>query len=802
MSYLQDHFRDKPVSLVSAGVLVVLLLLPLLVSWSYNLIHPTSWFLRALLFISLYLVTLWRLCLHIKSAWGRMLLAVIAIMSFAIFSALRFASFYYQGESFNDEFFFHFNLETTRFAFSAFTGMTVAAIAYLLVVAACAGFVAKQIDWLKMDNRTFLIAPLLLISLFTDPDIANMATTGMTDSNTLNSMALSNIDFEELELDRSALFKNREDIIAGKNVVMIYMESMEQMYTDESLYPGLTPFLNSLNGEALRYTGLDQTIGTGFTVAGILSSQCGTPLLYPRGPGGNDILNNGFLKEGSCVGDILDAAGYRQVFMGGASTRFAGKGVFLSAHGYEEIYGLEELQPNLEDPGYINSWGLYDDSLLDMAKDKFDELASNSEQPFNLTVLTVDTHPPSGTVSESCKPYPEIDNSIFHSVHCTDQLVGDFVRHLQESPAWEDTVVMIMSDHLHMRNTGMEHYQEDYPRKLYLSFLNTGRTGTFDTQGAHMDVAPTILELMRVRHQQGFLMGRSLLTADRPEGISYTNPQRVAAVRYINASILSHLEVGLCEAEPLYRYENGILRVAGKEIDLSMRGRPLQMQALGTDYVLITLVDKAGKVGLTFPVFLQELFYALFLFKDSNYFLLTSHEGIAHIAPDLAPFDGLGLLFGSLKNSFEVLESNLQPGQPFALESDCGDLLSAASDVEEATDSDLAMICGYEAPDNMVWDESQGRLQLGHLSVGNSKERYDVVLNRDDQGRYVATDLKVIDLDGIQVEPGVCPAFYGNQQVLIPGVNTSRGPATMMLEKIPGVPLTFNMVKVTPFEEN
>jgi len=217
MSYLQDHFRDKPVSLVSAGVLVVLLLLPLLVSWSYNLIHPTSWFLRALLFISLYLVTLWRLCLHIKSAWGRMLLAVIAIESFAIFSALRFASFYYQGESFNDEFFFHFNLETTRFAFSAFTGMTVAAIAYLLVVAACAGFVAKQIDWLKMDNRTFLIAPLLLISLFTDPDIANMATTGMTDSNTLNSMALSNIDFEELELDRSALFKNREDIIAGKN---------------------------------------------------------------------------------------------------------------------------------------------------------------------------------------------------------------------------------------------------------------------------------------------------------------------------------------------------------------------------------------------------------------------------------------------------------------------------------------------------------------------------------------------------------------------------------------------------------
>ena len=75
---------------------------------------------------------------------------------------------------------------------------------------------------------------------------------------------------------------------------------------------------------------MSQTRGTTFTVAGILSSQCGTPLLFPKGPGGNDILKNGFLQEGFCFGDILHAAGYHQVFMGGASTRFAGKGVFLA----------------------------------------------------------------------------------------------------------------------------------------------------------------------------------------------------------------------------------------------------------------------------------------------------------------------------------------------------------------------------------------------------------------------------------------------------------------------------------------
>jgi phosphoglycerol transferase len=114
---------------------------------------------------------------------------------------------------------------------------------------------------------------------------------------------------------------------------------------------------------------------------------------------------------------------------------FPGIGVFLTTHGYDEVNGLEELRPFLEDGDYLGPWGLFDDCLFELAEDQFDRVvqeAVDANQPFNFAVLTVDAHPPDGTPSASCTPYSEIDNNIFHAVHCTDQLIVNFVNHLNQ----------------------------------------------------------------------------------------------------------------------------------------------------------------------------------------------------------------------------------------------------------------------------------------------------------------------------------------------------------------------------------
>ena len=92
-----------------------------------------------------------------------------------------------------------------------------------------------------------------------------------------------------------------------------------------------------------------------------LAMLCGTPLM-PAG-----LLHDSQFEPlhhvvpgVACLGDLLAGLGYRQTFMGGASTEFAGKGLFYTDHAYQRVLGREQLVERLDDSQYLNSWGLYD----------------------------------------------------------------------------------------------------------------------------------------------------------------------------------------------------------------------------------------------------------------------------------------------------------------------------------------------------------------------------------------------------------------------------------------------------------
>ena len=361
---------------------------------------------------------------------------------------------------------------------------------------------------------------------------------------------LSEIDWQLLKLDRKAL--DNDGLIAepGKNLVLIYMEGLDVIYTEEDIFPGLTPNLNRLNSEGEQLENYIPIEGTGWTMAGIVSSLCGTPLVHNLGLDGNVIMFSGFLDRAVCLPDILNIANYQQVFMGGASLSFAGKGEFLSAHSFDRVLGRDELIPRLADPSYLGSWGLFDDSLFDLALEEFNVLAQ-SEKPFNLTILTVDTHHPTGEPSPSCDHYPQSDNSILQAVHCTDQLIGRFIENLRHHPAYEDTVIVLTSDHLGMRNNAFPLFPQDYNRKLYFNVLNAGLHFPRDRLATPVDLAPTILGLLNVEHSASFLAGGNLLEREvlnLSDAENFANRQK--AIEFINTRHLSSLGG---EGEPVIR---------------------------------------------------------------------------------------------------------------------------------------------------------------------------------------------------------------------------------------------------------
>lgn len=298
-----------------------------------------------------------------------------------------------------------------------------------------------------------------------------------------------------------------------RNLVFVYAEGLERNYFDESLFPGLLPALRALEREAVSFTGIGQVAGTNWTIAGMVASQCGIPLFTPAD--GNAMTGmDSFLPAATCMGDLLKRDGYRLAFYGGAHLRFAGKGKFYATHGFDEIAGRTELVPRLPDPKYFNSWGLYDDALLELAYGRLAELG-RGRQPFALFLLTLDTHHPDGHVSRSCAsaPYGDGSNPILNAVHCTDRLLGEFVRRIHGAPWGKDTVIVIASDHLALRNSAYERLTSK-PRRNLLMVIDPRRGGgqRVATPGSTLDVAPTVMSFLGYEAAVG--LGIDLLGAD------------------------------------------------------------------------------------------------------------------------------------------------------------------------------------------------------------------------------------------------------------------------------------------------
>src|SRR5471030_1609488 len=301
--------------------------------------------------------------------------------------------------------------------------------------------------------------------------------------------------------DFDAYYKVPQKVVKGKkpNLVYLYGESLERTYFDPQTFPGLTTELSRHKDASIDFTGTRQVPGTGYTIAGMVASQCGIPLFAPFDGNASSALAT-FYPENVCLGDVLKGAGYTNYFYQGAELAFAGKGTFLKSHGFDHLYGYNELRPTVADPAYKNDWGWYDDTLLDEVYKKFVEL-SKAGKPFSLFTLTVDTHHPDGFISRGCtrKAYPLTGkpNQSLSAVSCSQELIAAFIDKIKASGYFDNTLIVVSSDHLAMNNTAYSTLTKQNRKDLF--FVLDGRHPVGDLNAAKrstLDNGATVLDMM------------------------------------------------------------------------------------------------------------------------------------------------------------------------------------------------------------------------------------------------------------------------------------------------------------------
>lgn len=509
--------------------------------------------------------------------------AVLAYLAWLFLVLGEGVSYYLQADTFNARFFAHLNpanLGTGLHAFPLMIGGGVALLGVMCI--ACVGLLAWMARRGRSDGATvrggpawvaLVVMVLTVLGVDSAPRrlIAYLVRIQQAAhfADTAQGRAVARL------LDLHPVPKKKVVAAPGKNLVWIYLESLERIYWDSKVFPGLTPNLDRLRKQGLDFSGFETFMGANYTMAGLFSSQCGVPLFTSAFAGLDDVAGNTtdvstFHPRIACFGDVLHKAGYTQIYMGGAPITFSNKGLFFHLHGYDEALGLTQLEAQAGGKLPQLGWGLYDNVLFKLALDRYRELAAG-RKPFNLSLLTLDTHPPDGRPSPGCPKYAANDNGMLQAVHCTDYLVGKFIDALQKEPGWGNTVVVIMSDHLMMRNDAEPLYPNGYDRRPALLVLNAGQ-GKRPARMYHMDIAPTLLDLLDVRTNATFIAG-----ADRSErgaeGSELENDGVTDAV--LRKALWSRVnKFELCKKDILVEATpEGGFNVGGRELGMSFRGQ-------------------------------------------------------------------------------------------------------------------------------------------------------------------------------------------------------------------------------------
>ena len=303
-----------------------------------------------------------------------------------------------------------------------------------------------------------------------------------------------------------------------RNLIYIYLESMESTFASKGDGGGLDfnciPELTTLAEENTNFSNSDK-LGGGYpayggtwTMAGIFSQTSGIPI---KNSEQTDDVNatlaeqSSFSSQARNLEDIFADEGYNQCFMIGSDATFGGRRAYFESHGkgQTEICDYNTAKENGQIPeDYYVWWGYEDQKLFANAQEKLTELSSKDE-PFNFTMLTVDTHFEDGYVCEQCQNEFG-DNQYANVMACSSRQVDAFVKWIQQQPFYENTTIVISGDHLTMDSDFCNDVSEDYERSVYNVFINlpegldTSFEKTHSREFATLDMFPTTLAAMGV----------------------------------------------------------------------------------------------------------------------------------------------------------------------------------------------------------------------------------------------------------------------------------------------------------------
>jgi phosphoglycerol transferase len=288
------------------------------------------------------------------------------------------------------------------------------------------------------------------------------------------------------------------------DVLVIYLEGTDRQFADPAVWGDVYAPLTDFAARGMTFTRVGQIAGTGWSLAGIVSTQCGVPIVAR----GVRYVNNfsdvdAFMPAVTCLGDILATRGYAAAYVVGGDLGFGGLGVFFRTHQVSDVTGKAELEavyPPTEISAALIGWILDDQMVFDFARGKLAMLQGRPE-PFALFVETIGPHGHDGYLSRRCtdEGRAAFSRDARRVLNCTITDTLAFVEHAQAEQARlrpdRPLAVVLLSDHINNdpRTPSVDAEYAGYNTVIMVGAgAKAGRVVT--KPGSMIDVLPTMLD--------------------------------------------------------------------------------------------------------------------------------------------------------------------------------------------------------------------------------------------------------------------------------------------------------------------
>lgn len=291
-----------------------------------------------------------------------------------------------------------------------------------------------------------------------------------------------------------------------RNLIYIYLESLEMTYADKksggaldyNCIPELTKLAlenDCFNGGKEQLNGARVSFGATYTMGGMVAESSGLPVV--GGVGNAASQQDSFYPGATVLGDILKKEGYNNELMVGSPVEFGGRGIYFSSHGNYKLFDYDFANNNnmLPSKGYKVWWGFEDQKLFTFAKDELKDLSSKNA-PFNLTLLTVDTHFEDGYVCPLCKS--EYGDQYANVMACSSRQLTEFINWIKQQDFYENTTIVLNGDHLTMDKDFLASIDAKYDRRTFTAIINSAVEPESKDERIYntLDMFPTTLAAM------------------------------------------------------------------------------------------------------------------------------------------------------------------------------------------------------------------------------------------------------------------------------------------------------------------